>query len=774
MTNKKLTLSTSNITEDSLMYHIDSYCGSTPQDFSIDVIGYQDNIKINGWVFLKNEKKTLKNIYLRINDNIYKSIYHLNRKDVSTHFNAKTIDNCGFQIEIEAELIPKQLYRFEIIGEDHTGNLHISKSYSVKMIIQNLFVPTGDENFNELHQAIQKKEHEISTLHEIIQAKNRQLFELYNSKTWKINKSISTTLNFIKLSKSLPANNTLSDEPHYDDFLKKRQKTLFTQEQCKVEVSQWKIQPKMSIIVPVYNVDHHLLDKCIQSVMSQIYENWELCIYDDASTNKKTLKCLETWSNKDSRIKVEFGKVNGHISHASNCAITNSTGEYICLLDNDDELTSDALFEVCKAINTNPELDFIYSDEDLIGLSGKFCSPHFKSDMNLELLLCHNYITHFAVIRRTIGDKLSWFRLGYEGSQDHDLFLRIVEITQNVYHIPKVLYHWRQLPTSTSLNYSGKSYADIASRKTLKDYATRNGIKAEIETGPGNGAYRFKREIHTSGTVSIIIPFKDQVSMLSACVDSIIAKAGYEQFEILLVSNNSTEKETFNYLKHIQSVDPRIVVLEFNNPFNYSEINNWAVKKSKGEFILLLNNDIEAISDNWLRAMVEHIQNEKVGIVGAKLIYEDDTIQHAGVIIGIGGVAGHSHRHSPADSNGYYYRPTASQNLSAVTGACLLTKRSVWDKTGGLDENLFKIAFNDIDYCLKARNAGFEVVYTPYAELYHYESKSRGYEDTPEKIERFKQETMRLQEKWSTHFVNDPYYNPNLAKDREDFSLKKI
>ena len=537
--------------------------------------------------------------------------------------------------------------------------------------------------------------------------------------------------------------------------------------------SEFKHKPIISIIVPVYNIESSYLDKCVQSVLNQIYPNWELCMYDDASTCAATIECLKKWKNTDSRIHIEYGLHNQHISLASNHAISMATGEYIALLDNDDELAPTALYEVVKVLNEHTNIDFIYSDEDLISQDGEYCNPHFKSDLNIELLLCHNYITHFAVIRKSIGDSISWFRMGYEGAQDHDLFLRIVEQTANVYHITKILYHWRQLPSSTSLNYSGKSYADIASRKALRDYATRNAIDAEVEPGPGNGAYRFKRAIHTSGVVSIIIPFKDQINMLTACIQSILQKSGYEQFEILLISNNSSEKKTFEYLEHIQTVDPRIKVYEYNMPFNYSAINNWAVQQSKGEFILLLNNDIEAISANWLQSMIEHIQCDKVGAVGAKLIYKDRTIQHAGVIIGIGGIAGHSHRHFPADTNGYYYRPSATQHLSAVTGACMLTKRSVWDMVGGLDENLFKIAFNDIDYCLKVRKAGFDIVYTPYAELFHYESKSRGYEDTPEKIERFTRETKHLQDKWLTHLVDDPYYNPNLTREREDFSLKK-
>ncbi len=530
-------------------------------------------------------------------------------------------------------------------------------------------------------------------------------------------------------------------------------------------------QPKISLITPVYNVSPNFLDECIKSVINQHYINWELCLYDDCSTRPETIECLKRWEGRDERIKIEFGVKNLHIALASNEAIAKATGSHIGFLDHDDELSPMALLRVAEALNQNPEADLIYSDEDLISPEGNYFNPHHKSDFNLSLLLSHNYITHFVVVSRRIGEQVKWLREGYEGAQDHDLILRIVEKTQQIVHLPEVLYHWRQTEASTSLNYAEKAYADKAARKALLDYASRNGIEAEIANGPGLGVYRFKRKIVTNKKVSIIIPFCDHAEFLKDCIEGIIHKTRYENLEVLLISNNSKEEKTFQYLKKITQADKRIKVLEYNKPFNFSALNNWAVSQAEGEYILMLNNDIKAINQGWLEAMLEHIQLKNVGVVGAKLLYADNTIQHAGVIIGILGVAGHSHRFFPDNSIGYYYRPVTIQNLSAVTGACLMTKKDLWEKIGGLDEEHLKIAFNDIDYCLNVRKLGFDVVYTPYARLYHYESKSRGLEDTPEKKRRFADETAHMIKKWETNRVPDPYYNINLSLNSENFQI---
>ena len=529
-------------------------------------------------------------------------------------------------------------------------------------------------------------------------------------------------------------------------------------------------QPKISIIIPVYNVKQEWLNKCIGSVRSQFYQKWELCLYDDASTNKETIKCLEVWQEKDPRIKVKFGTKNQHISGASNDALKMATGDFIGLLDNDDEITPDALYEVVKALNKNKDLDFIYSDEDKLDMDGNLCDPHFKSDFNLDLLLGHNYICHFTVIRKSIGDRVGWFRKGYEGSQDYDLFLRIIEKTQKIYHIPKVLYHWRKIPGSTAAEYSEKSYCYKTSLKALTDYMHRNKILGEVKKGITPNTFRVERTVIEKKLISIIVPFKDRPELMEQLLKS-IKQTTYKNYELLLISNNSSEKKVFEVIKKYKKYDERIHLFEYNVPFNYSEINNWAVKKAKGEYILLLNNDIEVIEQDWLREMVSHIQRKEVGAVGAKLLYPNDKIQHAGIIMGIGGVAGHSHKYLPDPRYGYFSRPHLIQDLSGCTAACLLTRRDVYEKVGRLNENELKIAFNDVDFCLKIRKAGYLIVYTPYAKLYHHESISRGSEDTPEKKKRFERECGYMYQTWGETLKKDPYYNPNLTLEHEDFGI---
>jgi len=543
----------------------------------------------------------------------------------------------------------------------------------------------------------------------------------------------------------------------------------YTEKQLSEILNELTLKPLISIITPVYNISPEYLNLCIESVISQHYKNWELCLYDDCSTNEETQKCLQEWGTKDPRIKVRFGERNKHISLASNEAIRMSTGEYVSFLDHDDELLPISLLEVAIAINNAPDVGCFYSDEDNISQNGEYFNPHFKSDFNRTLILAHNYITHFVTIKRELGDSLGWFREGYEGSQDHDLILRIMDKTHNIVHIPKILYHWRQSENSTSLNYLEKSYAGDATRKALADYAFRNGFNAEILDGPGLGVYRLKREITTNKLVSIIVPFKDQVDLLKDCVSSVLNNTTYHNFELLLISNNSEKAETHEYLKYLIKKDNRVRVLEHNVPFNFSEINNWAVEQANGDFILLLNNDMKVINSDWLEAMLEHAQQDNVGAVGAKLLYPDNTVQHAGVIIGIQGVAGHSHKYFHDKSVGYFYRVAVAQNISAVTGACLLTKKEIWKEVGGLDEENLKIAFNDIDLCLKIRKAGYEIIYTPYSRLYHYESKSRGAEDTPEKQERFIKECRTMLERWGTNQIPDPFYNVNLTLSSENF-----
>jgi GT2 family glycosyltransferase len=557
----------------------------------------------------------------------------------------------------------------------------------------------------------------------------------------------------------------LKNEPKEEDLKRMA-------EECK----RFRYRPKISIIMPVWNTEEKWLRKAIESVLNQVYDNWELCIADGGSTKPHVRKVLEEYARKDERIKVKFLPKNLGIAGNSNEALKLASGEFVAFLDHDDELAPFALYEVVKLLNERPDLDFIYSDEDKIDEKGRRMDPFFKPDYNPDMFLSVNYLCHLSVIRKSLVKKVGGFRLGYDGSQDYDLFLRVLEHTDKIVHIPKILYHWRMIETSTAASTSAKLYAYEAAKKALADAMKRRGIEIEgVYDGLWLGSYRVKYKIKGNPKVSIIIPTKDKVDVLKRCIESILNKTTYQNYEIIIVDNNSQEERTFEYYKTIRD-NPKIRILEYNKPFNFAKINNYAVSKVDSEFILFLNNDTEIITPEWLSAMLEHAQRREVGAVGAKLLYPNNTIQHAGVILGLGAgpqrVAGHSHKYLPDNLPGYYYRPHIVQNLSAVTAACMLTKKSLFEEVGGFDEINLPIAFNDVDYCLKLREKGYLIVYTPYAVLYHHESISRGYEDTPEKQARFMREVEYMRKKWGDVLDTDPYYNPNLTRVKEDFSIR--
>ena len=544
----------------------------------------------------------------------------------------------------------------------------------------------------------------------------------------------------------------------------------FTSE-IKQEMKNFIRKPLISIIMPVYNVDPQWLDLAIHSVEEQWYENWELCIVDDKSTNQQTLDCLKSIQN--TKIKVRYLEKNVNISAVSNEALKMAKGEYIALMDNDDELTPNALYEVVKAINTE-NAEFIYSDEDKVELDGSFSSPHFKPNFAPDTLLSQNYINHLGVIKRELIERVGGFTVGLEGSQDYDIYLKIVECTDKICHISKVLYHWRKVAGSTAAEFHGKLYAQEAGRQALENAMRRRKIDAEVFDGKYPGTYKVEYVIKDSPLVSIIIPFKDKPELLRMCIESILEKTTYSDFEIIGISNNSEEQATFDEMRRVESLDKRVKFYEYNVPFNYSEINNYAVKHyAKGEHILLLNNDIEIITPRWIEEMLMHSQREEIGCVGAKLYYpQNNTIQHAGVIIGIGGVAGHAHKYFDRNHTGYFTRLQLIQNFSAVTAACLMLKKSLYDEVGGLDEEHLKIAFNDVDMCLRVQEKGYRNIFTPYCEAYHHESLSRGLEDTRKKLKRFRMEVAYMKKKYKEIFKKgDPYYNPNLTLRHQNFGI---
>jgi len=499
----------------------------------------------------------------------------------------------------------------------------------------------------------------------------------------------------------------------YDKWIKKNQLTDEMIGEIKRDIARFQYKPKVSIIMPVYNVDQVWLEKAINSVINQLYENWELCIADDASTKKHIKKTLGRYSKKDKRIKIKYLEVKQGISGASNEALSLATGEFIGLLDNDDELTIEALYENVKLLNKHPEADMIYSDEDKLDMNGNRCEPHFKPDWSPDMFLSEMYTCHFGVYSKSIVDKIGGFRKGFEGSQDYDLVLRLTEKTTNIFHIPAILYHWRKIPGSAANSTDAKDYAYVNAKKALSDYLRRNSIQGKVVDGNFIGSYRVRRVIKNDYKVSIIIPFKDQSEVLRRCIKSIVARTKYREYEIVLVNNQSEKEETFEYLAKIKN-DPIFRILDYDKPFNFSDINNYAVSQVNSEYLILLNNDTEVISPDWIETMLEFAQRKDVGAVGALLYYPNDTVQHGGIFLGMKGVAGHSHIGLSKDSMGYFGRLKTIQNLSAVTADCLMSKKTIYNEVGGFDEN-YTHAFNDVDFCLKIRERGYLIVYTPYA-----------------------------------------------------------
>ena len=552
-----------------------------------------------------------------------------------------------------------------------------------------------------------------------------------------------------------------------------RKKYAVKKEELEVQrthVFDW--QPKFSIVIPLYDTKPEYLKELIESIQNQTYTNWELCLADGTGEGTPLKAIVEKYMEKDARIKYEILSENKGISENTNAAIRMATGDYIVLADHDDIVPANALYECANALNEDRTIDVIYSDEDKIDMAGKkFFEPHFKSDFNIDLLCSMNYICHLFVVKKEIIDQVGMLRSEFDGAQDHDFILRCCEVAENIKHIPKILYHWRSHINSTAANPESKLYAFDAGRKAVEAHYERIGVPATVEHAEYYGMYKTIYHWKEQPLVSIIIPNKDHSEDLRKIMDSIDEKSTYCNYEFVIVENNSTDAETFAYYKEIEKRD-NVQVLYYDGIFNYSKINNFGASKAKGDYFLLLNNDTELISPDGLEQMLYICMREDVGIVGAKLCYSDDTIQHAGVILGLGGIAGHAFIESSRFDVGYVSRIACTQDLMAVTAACLMVKREIYEQVGGLTEE-FQIAFNDIDFCMKVRALGKLVVYTPYAELYHYESKSRGAEDTPEKVERFNSEVARFIEKWNKELLaGDPYYNPNLTLDRADFSLK--
>ncbi|MEA5521279.1 tetratricopeptide repeat protein [Limnoraphis robusta] len=556
-----------------------------------------------------------------------------------------------------------------------------------------------------------------------------------------------------------------ANEPREAD-LRQKQKTI--------EILSYK--PLMSVILPVYNTPEKFLREAIESVLVQIYPHWELCIADDASTKPDVKQVLEEYAAKDGRIKILYRKENGHISASSNSALELATGEFIALLDHDDLLTPDALYEVALLLNRYPEADMIYSDEDKIDEQEQLKHPFFKPEWCPDSFLSRMYTCHLGVYRRSLVNEIQGFRVGYEGSQDYDLVLRLTEKTSKIFHIPKILYHWRIHSGSVTAGFEVKPYAYVAAKKALTEAIHRRGETGKVIDLPDFiGAYTIRYSISEYKLVSIIIPTRDLWETLDQCLESIFTKSTYPNYEVIVVDNGSQEKETYQIIYKWKSKEPsRFKCYIFDVPFNYSKINNYGVTKAKGDYLLFLNNDTEVITPDWIEAMVEQAQRKSIGAVGALLLYPDDTIQHAGIIMGLGGLAAHGHCGFPATTTGYAGQVKSISNFSALTGACLMCRREVFEQVQRFDEELLAVAYNDVDLCLKMVDQGYRNIYLPHVTLYHYESKSRGYENTPEKKDRQQKEANIIKSRWQRFIDSDPCYSPHLTREKADYSLNIV
>lgn len=548
--------------------------------------------------------------------------------------------------------------------------------------------------------------------------------------------------------------------------------------------ASWPWKPLVSIVLPTFNTDIAHLQSCIDSVLKQTYSNWELCIADDASTDLRLRPVLERYAAQDPRIRLSLRSHNGRAAAASADALAMTSGCFVALLDHDDTLAPHALFCVVEALQRHPEAKILYSDEDKLDEDGNRCDPFFKPDWSPDLLYSQNYVCHLCVYQRSLLAKAGGFRDGFDGAQDYDLLLRCLPYISSpaeVVHVPHVLYHWRKTAGSTALAFTNKAYASEAGRRALQEHLDRRHPGAQALTA-GAGIYRVKWPLpQPAPLVSLIIPTRDGYEHLRTCIDSIVERTRYPHYEILLVDNQSTCPQTLSYLDTLVGQESpaagpprRIRVLRFDAPFNYSAINNMAAAQAQGSILGLINNDIEVLNPDWLTEMVSHAVRPDIGCVGAKLYYPDGTIQHAGVVLGIGGVAGHPHKHLPGQADGYFGRLRTICNVSAVTGAAMLLRKQLFEQVGGLDADELSVAFNDVDLCLKVRNAGYRNLWTPHAEMLHHESKSRGADDTPPKQARFMRERQIMIDRWGAALRTDPFYNPNLTLAHEDCSLGHV
>ncbi len=707
-------------------------------------------LSASGWAIITEEGRPADRVlitYGKHNSLVAIATVNLERPDVVKAFNNPTYKNCGWTVIFNASNLPAG----KVVFKAWAYNATRKEAVLLNSVRSNL----------HLKSLLSRAKYYYAVLR--VRGIRYSLAKLFLIIYSKLNKAQSAIGIIPDVTTDEPYAKWLSKNfPREADLLKMAET---------VEILPYK--PLISVIVPVFNTPEQFLRQAIESVLNQVYPYWELCIADDASTKSCVKSVLEEYISKDSRIKVVFRNNNGHISRASNSAIEIATGEFVTLLDHDDLLTPDALYEVALMLNRHPEADMIYSDEDKIDEQNQLKEPFFKPDWCPDSFLSRMYTCHLGTYRRSLINEIGGFRAGYEGSQDYDLVLRFTEKTENIFHIPKILYHWRIHSASTASSLDTKTYAIDAAKKALSDAIDRRGEAGVVAPAPGPiGYYVIRYCINTEDLVTIIIPTKNLGSIVDNCLTSIFEKTTYPNYEVILIDNGSTEQTTLDVIRKWKDKEPnRFKCYSLDIPFNYSKINNFAVKQSQGKYLLFLNNDTEVITPDWIEAMVEQAQRPSIGAVGALLLYPDNTIQHAGVVAGVGGVANHCHKHLTFGSPGYFNHLNTVNNFSSITAACMMCRREAFEEVGGFEEEL-AVAFNDVDLCFKLVEKGYRNIYLPHVVLYHYESKSRGIEDTPEKLNRFLKENEYMHSKWKNIIKNDPCYNLNLSKIREDYSIE--
>lgn len=709
----------------------------------INLIGVQADertktIKITGWAESAGELKL--SVYAEKKELEYKADYFTRADMVSRYFEGELNRNCGFELTVEDTDVRSIRITSESGGRRGSIGVVVNRASSGQ---QRRSVRLAEDKRNDY----------------ITRARN--YIAMYGMKRFIVKAVGKLTGKSIKDPTNIYFNKINPNEAR----LKEQRDYKFASNY------------KFSILIPVYRPDVKFFTLMLDSIVAQTYDNWQICLADGSGEGYTVENVVRPYIEKYGEDKVKYIKLENNLGIAenTNAAMRMADGDFIVFGDHDDELHPTALFECMRELERYPQADFIYSDEDkIIEATGHHTEAHFKSDLNMELLRSNNYICHLSVVKKSLADKVGGLYTQFNGSQDHDYVLRCVEKAECVRHIPRILYHWRINDNSTAKSASTKTYANTAGVNAVSAHLKRMGIDGEVKNGVAPGFYDIRYKLTEKPLVSVIIPNKDHLDDLTRCLESMENVNNYHNVEYIVVENNSVLEDTFEGYKELEKkYGDKFKLVKWDGIFNYSAINNFGARYAKGEYILLLNNDTSVIEPDSLRCMLAQCQRAEVGIVGAKLLYDDDTVQHAGVIIGYQGVAGHAFTGIGDDVYGYFARAVLSQELSAVTAACLLTKRSVFDEVGGLDES-FEVAFNDIDYCMKVRAAGYKIIYDPHAKLHHYEYKSRGAEDTGKKQERFGGEIMHFIDKWRAALIaGDMYYNPNLELVGELYTIKK-